>query len=285
MASNTKKTAFAVNSVQENPLILSGPPHNIRGRLKVRNLEPAKIVLPQSQLRVLGTPKGRSKKKPVVHEMGLRRMIIRTGREKRVPLKVALDPQTSPGRYEAELDVDGQISPVVIQVLENLALTLSPDRLVLLNQGGSTQTKSLLITNSGNVAISIGEIGAVPLDDDFISCRILRGTLNELQLEETVVTPEKSKKPPPDDEQKPLRIVGKILEAAVNQAADAFDKAGALRVHNASGLTPIAPGETKEINLEIKIPASLDRRHRYRGVAALYTANLNFEVVPTTSLK
>jgi hypothetical protein len=36
------------------------------------------------------------------------------------------------------------------------------------------------------------------------------------------------------------------------------------------------------MNLEIRVPGGLDRRGRYRGVAAIYTTNLSFVIVPTT---
>jgi hypothetical protein len=37
----------------------------------------------------------------------------------------------------------------------------------------------------------------------------------------------------------------------------------------------------RPVDLEIRVPESLDRRARYTGVVALYTSNLEFLIVPT----
>ena len=101
------------------------------------------------------------------------------------------------------------------------------------------------------------------MDDDLLNCRILRAAVAAV-----------------GDETQPLE---EYLAEIARQARVVLAQAGNLRVHNTTGTIELAPGEVRAVELEIRLPDSLDRRGRYRANAALYTSDLEFIIVPAAS--
>ena len=122
--------------------------------------------------------------------------------------------------------------------------------------------KRIVVSNRGNVPISISEIGAVPLDDEQLQCRTLRAAAAAVGDE--------------------TRTFQEYLAIILYQAKLVMEQSGALRVRNLSGTTVVNPGEVKPVDLEIRVPDGLEKRSRFRGVVALYTANLEFLIVPVS---
>jgi hypothetical protein len=159
------------------------------------------------------------------------------------------------------MEIAGQMRPVVMHVIEKVDLRISPSTVVLENHPDATISKRILVSNLGNVPLTIGRLGAIFLDDELFICRSLRHAAASV-----------------GDDLRPFEeYLARILLAGKQVA----ESSGILRVYNRSGETTIQPGEIQPIDLDIRIPPSLDRRGRYRGVSAIYTANLTFLIVPT----
>ena len=101
----------------EEPLVLVGPPRDIRGEFLVRNPTERKIIVRQPVLKAAAAATGRTKAAAAAAKAGiaalpetvaLRRIKVRAGQSRPVPLSLTLDPRTPPGTYQAELDVDGE---------------------------------------------------------------------------------------------------------------------------------------------------------------------------------
>jgi hypothetical protein len=71
------------------------------------------------------------------------------------------------------------------------------------------------------------------------------------------------------------------LTVMLREGKKGLDQAGMLWVQNQEGEVIIEPGETRNITFQIRQPDTNDPTTRYLGVAFLYTANLNFSVVPS----
>jgi hypothetical protein len=188
--------------------------------------------------------------------------IIRPGHSGPVSLSLSLDPYTPPGEYQAQVEIAGQVRPVVVHVTEKVALRLSPSELVIENRPGGKVQKRVVMSNQGNVPLQIGEFGAVFLDDDLLTCRTLRAAAAAVG----------------DD----LRSLEEYLATILLSAKHVAESSGILRIHSLAGKFELQPGETRPVDLEVRVPASLDKRGRYRGVLALYTANLSLVVVPSS---
>jgi hypothetical protein len=246
------------------PLVLVGPPRQIRGEFVVRNATERKIIVRQPVLKAAAPATGRTKAAAakagiaaLPETVSLRRIKVRAGQSRPVPLSLTLDPRTPPGTYQAELDVNGEQRSVVVHVTEEVSLALSPDEIVLPGRAGEKFEKRVVFTNEGNVPVQVKTIGAVVLEDDAAHCRALRGALQDV-----------------GDTMKTLDD----FAAALGRRYRAIYDTIALRVQNDE--ITVAPGETVPLDLTISMPEKLDKRARYAGTAAISTNTLTFKVVP-----
>ena len=246
------------------PLVLVGPPREIRGEFVVRNPTERKIIVRQPVLKAAAPPTGRAKAAAakagiaaLPETVALRRIKVRAGQSRPVPLSLTLDPRTPPGTYQAELDVNGEQRSVVVHVTEDVALALSPDEIVLPGRAGEKFEKRVVFTNEGNVPVHVKALGAVVLEDEAAHCRALRGALQDV-----------------GDTMKNLDDFAVALGRRYRAIYDTI----ALRVQNDE--VTVAPGETQAIDLTITLPEKLEKRARYSGTAAISTSTLTFKVVP-----
>jgi hypothetical protein len=238
--------------------VLAGQPETLEGVIPLRNPGESRVVLRMARLRG-----------DLVNERGeilpgrdhpIRPIVLRPGQARRATVNLGIEPQTPPGEYRGEVEVSGQVRPVVVHVTESILLDVTPTPVVVENRPGETMTKRVVFHNGGNVPLDIGEIGGVPLDDELLECRSLRAALG--QWEDRGGT------------------VEGFLAESIRQAREILRRAGVLRVHNPTPVT-LEPGDVRPIDLEIRVPDGLDKRTRYQGSAALYTADLEFTVVPS----
>ncbi len=247
----------------EGPIVLAGQPRALRGDLYLQNSGEERVRLRRLPLALskeggAALAAAHPSTGPAVR---LSPGILRPGHAGPVSLSLSLDPHTPPGEYRAEVEIAGQARPVVMHVTERVALRISPNLIVVENRPQEITARRIVVSNLGNVPITVGKFGAIFLDDELLVCRTLRHAAASV-----------------DDELRPLEeYLARILLSAKQVA----ESSGILRVYNRSGEVTVQPGEVQPVDLEIRIPPDLDRRGRFRGVYALYTANLTFVIVPT----
>jgi hypothetical protein len=248
------------------PLVLIGPPRGVRGEFRVQNPTAQKIVVKQPLLKraAAAAPRGKGAAAAKAAAAGLpaeslalRRIVVRPGQSRPVPIALALDPTTPPGTYQAELDVEGELRTVVMHVTEDATFSITPDELVLPNHGGEKVQKQVVFTNHGNVPLPVRTIGTVVLDEELAHCRALRGALDEV-----------------GDTMKNLDD----FLVALGKRYKAIYATLVLKVQNEK--VTVAPGETRAIDLTITLPEKLEARSRYTGYAAISTGTLTFTIVP-----
>jgi len=248
-----------VGASAKEPVQLSGPPRRLAGRLLMRNQHTETIVLRNALLsdrsgQLLGMPA----------RYGFAPIVLRPAEERLAPLVIALDPATAPGEYHVELDVMGHVRPAVLNVSESIALRVEPKRIFVPNNPDAPQRTQLVVTNDGNVPVTLGDIGYVDLRDDVAQVRDLRGVIGPL-LDKV-----------PDD----LDDLVAVLLAIVPPRGPVEGRLS-VRLH---GTPTIEPSKTARVELEITVPAEFPVYGRYRGRAALVTADLEFMVVPQALL-
>jgi len=261
-----KAETFSVRGVLgEEPLVLVGEPHRLRGKLNLTNMGGEDVVLQGAQFRTPEAKRLKSKGAQRLLEINqpLQPIIVRPGRSRSVSVKMSLDPLTPPGEYDAELEVNGQIKPVKLHITERIDLKISPNKIIIRAAPGSTITKRIVFSNNGNVPLSIGELGAVVLEDERMECRIMRRFLAAIDT--------KNREAEMKD----------YFRTVVEQAQSVLQEAGALRVYNKA--ITLEPGSTEAVDFEIYVPESLDKRSRYNASVALYDENLIFEIAPVFS--
>lgn len=250
-------------SDSEGPLILIGPPRGVRGEFRVQNSTERKIIVRQPLLKraaATGGAKGAKAPKAAALPSGplaLRRIVVRAGQSRPVPIALALDPTTPPGTYEAQLDVDGEQRAVVMHVTEDVSFSIEPAELVLPNRPGEKIKKEVVFSNVGNVPLAVRTIGTVVLDEELAHCRALRSAL--------------------DDVGDSMKNLDDFL-VALGKRYKAIYATLVLKVQNEK-LT-VAPGETRPVDLTITLPEKMESRSRYTGYAAISTGTLTFTIVP-----
>lgn len=248
---------------QGETIVLVGQPGSLRGEFHLENPGEQRMVFRGARMSSVLPPKAvraAPEVKPVAQK--LPSVIVRPGERRRVPLRMALSPTTPPGEYHAEIKLEDRTWPVVMHVTEKVALDISPGQLVLHNQPGATFKKQIVVSNRGNVPLKVDEVAPVPLDDELLQCRILRavaGAVNEKE-EQT--------------------FEGVLTEFA-RKSKLALAQSGILRVRNLAGSFTLAPGEVRSIELEFRLPDTLDKRTRYRAVLPIYTDDLVILIAPS----
>jgi hypothetical protein len=254
---NRSKPALeAIVPLEDQAVILVGPPSCVRGLVTLRNTSEQRLTIRRCRVNSID--------EILAPEAGLQATLGSTrvpgGATTTTEIVLELPSSTAPGEYRASLEISGVPFEARIVITEVMDLEISPARLIVENDPSRKITRRVVVRNIGNMSLIIGEIGAVVLDDELMDCRTLRGALAELTGSEV--------------------SIGRVIGALASNAHAALEQAGALRVHNATGRQTIAPGETELLNLEIRVPEHLDRHTRYFGDARIYTQNLSFLVVP-----
>lgn len=251
---------------QGQKIVITGHPENMHGAFYIRNTGQERISLHTLPLSTREAVQVTTRTKRMAESaqpaVRVRPGVIRPGQSGPVSLSLSLDPYTPPGEYQAEVDVAGQTQPVVMLVTEKVLLRISPPEVVVENLPGQKIKKQVVLSNRGNVSLHFGEFGAIYLDDELLVCRTLRAAAASV-----------------DDELRPLE---EYLATILLSAKHVAESSGILRVHNLTGEITLQPGETRAVDLEIRVPQGLDKRGRYLGVLALYTASLSFVIVPSS---
>ncbi|MBW3579195.1 MAG: hypothetical protein KY462_15960 [Actinobacteria bacterium] len=259
----TRAAHLRLTGDEQTPLVFRGPPRRLRGRLPVANTGQRRGVLREAVLQ--GSPELLGDEQRVCYRLGA--TVLRPEQRSEVGVALTLNPATRPGEYQLEVEVGGEVRPVVVQVLEELRLSVSPAQLVVENRPGEVQTKRVVVDNRGNVDLTIGAVGDAVLNDELFECRALRRALRELTDE--------------DAEAEGNSIdLDAVLTKVAHASQHVLDRANHLRVRNASGRTVIEPGRWATIDLEIEVPDTLSQHTRYWGTVPIYTHDLAFVVVP-----
>jgi len=279
------------------PLVLAGPPRAIRGEFHLHNATTEKLSVRNATFRSVAAPakaddvstRPTSKVKAadvaraakaadaptsgltradvskataasaVLPEAGLslRRIVVRPGQSRAVPVAMELDPRTPPGTYHAELTVNDQKRDVVMHVTEDVTLQIMPEEIVLDSTPGGKATKTVVFSNLGNVPVQIRTIGTV-LDEELVHCRALRGAIADV-----------------GDTMKTLDD----FTAALGKRYKKLYETLVVKVQNDA--VTLGPGETQAIELTIALPDKLEKSSRYTGYAAISTNSLTFTIVST----
>jgi hypothetical protein len=242
------------------PIVLMGKPSRLRGEVALRN--PGDRMVPVTGAVIRDLPVHLQTAPSVTGDVAVDMLaVLPPGHSETAKVRVQLASTTPPGRYEANLALGTRSYPAVLLVTEHIDLEISPNPIVVENRPGSRTTKAVVIRNKGNVPLSVTDPGAVMLDDELLQCKSIRGGFAEgaesaKNLEEWAM-------------------------AFLRQGKKNLDRAGMLWVENVEGDVIIEPGEVRTVEFMIRQPDTHSPSGRYTALAFLYTANLNFAIVPS----
>jgi hypothetical protein len=243
-------------SLGPGPFFFSGRPPFIRGTVSVHNRSDERVRVRAMTLGAAGLApyhgrgagaardpaKGPTADRPSALPSDLEiRPSRRVGPFERasVPAYVRIDRFTPPGEYEARVRFGDQHAPAHIVVQESHRLDLVPDRVTVTAAAGETIVRRVAITNQGNVPFSTRRAALAPLEALGTLHRSLAIALTEAGHEGHA----------------------KFLDRFVRELADHEVPPAKVKVEIQD--QEIAPGETKLVELSIRLPADLKRRRSY----------------------
>ncbi len=246
-------TGLVLMHGKDDPPVFYGPPAALRGKLRLSNPTGEKLKLQQIPLAArknAGVTLAGIARQPVASlEVAAR---IAPGAQGAAPATVRLDPRTAPGTYEAEITVGDRTQRVVLHVVDNLDLRISPDVVWLFTEGERKFTRRFVVENAGNVPVRLGERCAAMLVD---------------VIEERAALREGSARACEDPESDPLR---ELLCAYSHQ------QAGLVLLDRPD--ETLQPGETRAGEATITLPEGLQSHRRYQARLELYNAAVVLEV-------
>jgi hypothetical protein len=247
-----------VDHSKERPIHLMGPPGRLRGEVSVKNPGDERVFLRPGRLDIAGAAHvpANMLQSVAVSMIG----ILAPGDSEVVKIRASLHPQMPPGQYRATLMLGDYRYPAELHVAEMLDFDMSPNPVIVENKPGARAHKRVTFANRGNVAIEIGRIGAIALDDELAICRTIRATLNQAADE--------------------AKTFDDWLNAYLRQSNELLKKTGLLWVEGPEDPVQIVPGATVAVDFTIRIPDGLESNARYAAVANIYDDNLKILVVP-----
>src|SRR5512135_512304 len=132
MAQSDSPVYDVIQHPATQPIVMVGPPESLEGELLLHNAGPEKLILRDVLVRGEAITR-RAAEAGGPSELALRRVVLRPGQLRRLPLQLALSPNTPPGEYHAEVQVGGRVRQLVMHVTEQVRLEIDPDPVVVEN--------------------------------------------------------------------------------------------------------------------------------------------------------
>ncbi|MGE3235891.1 MAG: hypothetical protein AB7O78_19475 [Thermoleophilia bacterium] len=226
-------------TVRASASLLAGSPRRVTGHVEVENRGAEELVVRAVEVAGAGTV-------PVA-------ATVAPGGSARVRVRLRLDRHAPPGRREVEVAVGDARTTAVLEVAEHPRVRISPPAVAVRGAPGAAVTARVVVANLGNVTVPLDRLGAVSLDEDGGVCRSLDGA---------------------------LRAAGEkgyqaVLDEAVRRIAGT--RVDQLRVR-AGDPAPVEPGETRAVDLELRLPPGMEAGRSYSGMLRLVGASLLVQV-------
>ncbi len=251
-------------SLGPGPFIFSGTPPLITGTVNVINKSAEKAKLrtvamdsPQlTSFRALRMQQKKGKEVKAALKLSEVRVFGRLGPfdQANLPAQLSIDRLTPPGEYEARVSFGQQEEQAVVIVLENYDLRVVPSRITITAEPGETIQRAIYFTNEGNMTFSTRKAAFAPLQ----ALDMLHKSLAISLLEEGDKGYEKVLD----------RLAQLMSEAEVQPAKVKIDIQD----------QEIAPGETKRVDITLRLPADLKRKQTYTSNISFRNARLSIEL-------
>lgn len=246
----------------KNPIMLVGEADRMCGTVCVRNRSDKRVAIHRNVVLRLSPSgvSGKGQADEIECDVSMLAM-VGPGERIDVPIVVSLPSFIPPGEHQAVLALGPATYPVKMLVAESIDIGIAPAQIFVSAKAGRV-CKSAVFSNYGNVPVTVGCFGAVPLDDDRAGCRILRATLKDA---------------PADTE-----TISQWTSRYFHKAGEHLERLGMLWVETEGGPVTVGPGESALVNLKVRVP-NLASGSRYIGIVPFYNANIEIVVVPETS--
>lgn len=233
------------------PFIFEGSPPRCVGEIVLINAsaEPVKI---RSITATRASEKGASSPVPMRLDIGA---VLPPRESVRTQAYFEIDPLTPPGSYNVNLSIGDKTETGVVHVWEKANLAIGPRTVPIRGASGDVVTKSVVVTNNGNVTHTFPNAALVYLEEHEwlgrAQVRALRQTGKDDGMERFLDN-----------------LIKELKETMPDEARVALHyKAAELR-----------PGETHEFEVEMTLPEGLRKGRTYKGFAKFMGDEIKFQV-------
>jgi hypothetical protein len=242
---------MALAESADAPVIFRGSPRSLRGAIHLVNRSGKKVKLNAAPIHSEHL-KGPSLQPLSEVTFGAR---LAPGQEATVPAFLEIEPNTPPGIYQAEIEIDGQRQPVEAHVSEALDFGIQPDGVTILADNQLSFEREFEVENLGNIPLSTSK----RLEATLITSV---GVLESFQagLKQAIEQDLKEK-----------------LKSMLNEYAN--QQVGTLVVTQEQ--FTLKPGEKRRTKAIFTLPSDLEPFRHYQAVLELYNASLTVDVYTT----
>jgi hypothetical protein len=199
---------------------------------------------------------------PRAHAPGLSLLgAVSPGMRGRVPVQFSVDPATPPGRYSAVFDLAGSERAAEIEVLPDPRLEIRPGHVSVSGAPGAVVPATAVLVNRGNVALELGLLGMLVLQEEEQLCLSLQQALARVKAaaDDGGVG---------DGKASPHALFLDSLAWSLAARKTDFGK-----VRLARPLT-LAPGDAELVELELHLPRDMVAGRQYRALLKAQGAQL-----------
>lgn len=168
MFSKVKDSDLDNISIQEEEIILNGPPTRMTGSIHIQNSNTNKTKIKRLALQADGSKKSKQ-------DIGVPLYInsrLEAGENKLENINTSLAPDTPPGTYERYLDIGGKKRKVKMIVQPSIDIDVNPTHFTLQGTTPGTEHEVVFtVTNLGNLPFQIPKIKHVAALDMDLLCR------------------------------------------------------------------------------------------------------------------
>ena len=233
-------------------LVLIGRPPLLAGMLHLANPTADKIKLKSGRVRLKDKQWG-DPHKPLTLDVSAR---LPGGAAAHVPVSMTVDQRMPPGEYDGEAMFDGEDKPreIVLKVLENREVAVTPAAFELYGAPGAAVTVPAVVSNLGNVPFVLPKVALAALGLDTAVTQLFHVAMARKGGE---------------GHQAALDAYAQLVgESEVDPAKVLIGSAG----------EPLAPGESVETTLQFELPQRLARHRLYRGTFSIGKAQCGVQI-------
>jgi len=233
-----------------NHLSFLGKPSCCQGRVHLRNQSSEKLRI--KRIPLVDSKLSGPAEVPVSGLQVFARLL--PGAEVQACAQIFMPPQTQPGRYSAEALVGESRKDVTVDVLESWDIAVIPSTLSLKLAVGTHLTRTIQVTNLGNMPWEIRGAAFAPLHEQHDIHRDIYLSLKEGGKSG----------------------YEKVLNDFAARLHDTLVEPAKIKIKSKTEV--LQPGETEDIELEISLPASLKKNRRYNCEVTFENASLLLEI-------
>jgi len=225
-------------------LVLIGQPPLLAGMLQLANPTADKIKLKSGRVRLKDKQWG-DPHRPLALDVSAR---LPGGVAAQVPVSMTVDQRMSPGEYSGEAVFDGEDKPreVVLKVLENREVAVTPAAFMLYGAPGATVSVPAVVSNLGNVPFAMPKVALAALGLDSAVTQLFHVAMARKGTE---------------GHQAALDAYAQLVGESEVDPAKVLVGAGAGAL--------LSPGESGETTLQFELPQRLARHRLYRGTFSI----------------